>query len=150
MSLENSGETLKRLESQIGGMVEVWVIHADLDSWNSAMEALRGNGYRVELTRLGVPMAGPILAEMFSDDGDQGAAFEMYVDVGNARWWTGIFSPEVIDFQGRPEWVASNQELVEISDFMQVLADATRREVIFIPESLDGNVRRYMTRTPNN
>lgn len=148
MSIGDLEEALRRLENQIGGMVEVWVLHTDFGAWNAAVEALQEKGYRIEITRSGAPIAGPLTAEMFSDDGEQGEACEMYVDIGTGRWWTGIFSTELIDFQGRPEWIASTQELAEISDFMQVLADATRKEAIFIPESLDGNVKRYMIRNP--
>ncbi|MFJ7195343.1 MULTISPECIES: hypothetical protein [unclassified Streptomyces] len=150
MILEDPEETLRRLENEIGGIVEIWVPRADFDAWNAAVEALQARGYRIEFTRSGASVAGPLTAEMFSDDSEQGEACEMYVDVGTGRWWTGIFSTELIDFQGRPEWIASIRELAEISDFMQILADATRKETIFIPESLDGNVKRYMIRNPKD
>ncbi|MEU2078245.1 hypothetical protein [Streptomyces sp. NPDC013489] len=141
-------ETLRRLEGQIGEVVEVWVPDADLHAWNSAVDALRAKGYRVELMDAGAPVVGPLAPHMFSDADDHGMAFEMYVDVGDGRWWTGLYSEETIDFQGRPEWITSVPELAEVSAFMQVLADATGKESIFIPESLDGNVKRYMTRHP--
>ncbi|MEU6756760.1 hypothetical protein [Streptomyces sp. NPDC046685] len=145
-----SDEILSRLHSALGSVVEVWVADTELRDWTAAVEALQSKGYHIEFHKGGSPTDEPLTTDLFTDEREEGGAYDMYVTIGDCHWWTGLFSTSLIDFQGRPEWITSEQELGDITDFMQVLADATRKEAIFIPETLTGDVKRYMTRSPRN
>lgn len=127
--------------------MEIWATGASYQGWQQVLSSLLASGYEISLTENGVPVSISLDMDMFSEELD--VAYCLEVLVGGQVWTTQFFSTSVIDFQGSPELIRTDEDLDAIMEFMRDIARFSHRSVIFIPETLDAEgVGRYLVIDP--
>lgn len=135
MTSDNNSTLLRHLSAQEGGLVEIAITGTVYDDWVNAVRGLASAGYAMVLKQYEEPV--PLLiAPSFFTDGEE-IAYTLVVTAGRQLWTTQFYSTSLLDFQGDPCDIADSKDIQDVMDFMQVIANSTRREVRMIPETLD-------------
>ena len=138
----DDANVLGSLSTQHGGLIEVCVFDTTYNDWFRVVEALRHAGLVVSMVEINDDAPVEFGPELF----DSNADYRLTLHVGEQTWTTNFFDVGSIDFQGDPREVISSKNLREVTRFMTLIRDATSRQVVLIPETLDPrNVKPYLT-----
>lgn len=116
-----------------GGLIEVYVFHANREVWKKAVKALSRLADGLEI----VVDDRPVDLDHFDDISfEDGVARLLRAYVRGAEWTSTLFREDQVEFQAAPEDFADAEAVNSLVDVLQAIADAVDGEVVLIPETV--------------
>ena len=117
-----------------GSWRDIYIPDTSIEHWQQALDALRRAYPQLTYTRAGTDVALPADAtEAFPDPGF--ADCFLTIDLGGPTLNCHFFTNEEIEFDLNPAEVENQKDFDKVSQFMHLLANATRRDTILTPEN---------------
>ncbi|MCC9311893.1 hypothetical protein LN042_33345 [Kitasatospora sp. RB6PN24] len=130
--LTKSPEILAQIRLQEGGLIEIYVLGTGIEEWRHVLDSIEKIG--ISFSVLNLASGSSVAISDIDLTGNQG--HRLTIHTGRLDWSTDFYSTEMVDFQGDPRDVRSNDDLVSIIRFMSVLAEATGKRAILVPETM--------------
>lgn len=130
----NDLEVLARLASRGGSLVEIYCRDVPASAWTEFFCLLSTTEWPTTVwDNEGARKVGLNLPKNFSFDG----TYSVSIQVGKQTWTSTLWTVESIDIQGDPKDIRDLAGLREVRQLMQLLYEATGRQVALLPETLD-------------
>ena len=120
-----------------GALRDIFVVDAGLDEWGLVMAALRASGWPLSISLDDEDVTGTSYAADVFDrlQPGQAATAVMEVRVG-AIWFSAhFFAASRLEFTFEPTAVSGPDDFRSLREFMELLAESTRREVVMTMET---------------
>jgi hypothetical protein len=129
-------ETIANEFANDGGLLDLYVLNADVPDWQRLIDALResvhGLSYEVDGETIELP--GQVTDIFAQWEIERSPTLRVLVD--GIEFRCHFFNPNEIEFDLAPEEVAERDRLDSLFNFMRWLGNLTRKTVVLTPENL--------------
>jgi hypothetical protein len=135
---------LRKIQADLGGLVEVMVFGTTASDWMSAMTALSASGFDVQIVDSDDSLPVPVDRAAFTRGDD--SPYAVRIRVGDQVWTASLHDPGMISLQCGSDEFRTIQDVQGVKRLMSVVSAAVGKESILTPESayLD-QIRPYLT-----
>ncbi|MFC6016039.1 hypothetical protein ACFP2T_07515 [Plantactinospora solaniradicis] len=134
---------LRKIQADLGGLVEVMVVGTTASDWMSAMTALSDSGFDVHVFDTDTSSPIPMEPAVFTWGED--SPYAMRIRAGDQVWTASLYDPNVISLQCEADEFRTIQDVQEVKRLMSVLSAAVGKDSILAPESAyPGQLRPYL------
>ncbi|MEV4283404.1 hypothetical protein [Actinoplanes xinjiangensis] len=120
-----------------GALRDVFVVDAGIEQWDPVIDALRASRWRLSISLDDEDITESALAAALFDrlESGQASTARMEVCVESICFSTHFFAPSRLEFNFEPTAISGPDDFRHLRAFMELLASATRREVIMTMET---------------
>lgn len=137
-------DVLRRIQADLGGLVELVVLGTTASDWISAMTALSEAGFDVQIfdSNDSSPVSMDPAVFMHGED----SPYVLRIRVGDQVWTASLHDPAMMSLQCGVGEFRTIQDVQGVKRLMSVVSTAIGKESILIPESAyPGQLRPYLT-----